>query len=199
MRISRITLAALFLGAALCGKVAAQSTGTGGVIIGLNSTSVDIRDRYLGFENDIRGENLLGYSVGMFGQFWSGPVLFRPELHYQFNAGVVEMWGEPNDFRMHKLEMPLMVGLNLVGPLCIEAGPTWGYILSATEYYNDTRVELAKMGMGYKVGAGLQFSQMFVNMHFQGAAYYGGDGSGRTTFYEPFKVSLGVGVKLNKS
>ena len=178
-------------------KLQAQSSGTAGVMFGLSNSSIDVQDRFLGIDNSIIGSNLLGYSVGSYGQVNSGPVFFRPGLEYQFNAGTISSWGWADDFRLHKLELPLVVGVRIAGPFSIEGGPTWDYVLSATRDYGDTEVNLAKMGLGYRVGAGLQFDRIFFNLNLHGTAYYRTESSGRAAFTEPFKVSAGMGVHLD--
>lgn len=178
-------------------KLQAQSSGSAGVMFGLSNSSIDVHDRFLGIDNSIIGSNLLGYSVGFYGQVNSGPVFFRPGLEYQFNAGTISSWGWADDFRLHKLELPLVVGIKIAGPFSIEAGPTWDYVLAATRDYGDEEVYLAKMGLGYRVGAGLQFDRMFFNLNLHGTTYYRTEASGRAAFSEPFKISAGMGVHLN--
>lgn len=96
----------------------------------------------------------LGFHVGVFGKMDFGTLYFRPELAYsRLNSKY-----DDNDFKMNKLDMPLLVGLNILDPVHIFAGPALQYILD-TELENVTLADVKnKFTVGFNIGAGIDFS-----------------------------------------
>jgi hypothetical protein len=197
MKPLKISLLALLFACFIPWTAKAQTSGSAGLVLGVSNESVRITHRFLGFETVYEGRENYGYAIGIYGQGWYGPAYMRPELTYQFNGG--QIWDEnsSNDFRIHKLEMPIMFGVKAVGPFCLELGPTLGYVLYSTRVYDNNAMDLAKLGIGYRLGVGLQFNRMFLNLAYQAAVYNAGEYSDRTTFREPYKVGLNVGIQIN--
>src|SRR5690606_41794149 len=66
-----------------------------------------------------------------------------------------------NDYKMNKIDMPLLVGLNIIGPVHVFAGPSLQYIL-------DTELEDVNLSdvkndftVGFNIGAGVNLSEQF--------------------------------------
>jgi hypothetical protein len=179
-------------------KLSAQGPITGGIIAGVGTGSVKISDIDSGAVDVIQGKNIMGYTLGVYGKAAFGPFYVRPELAYSFRSGDVKQNTSNSRFRMHKFEVPVLLGFRFLGPLAIEAGPVYNYLLSVTERYQESDVDLAKNGLGYRVGAGLQFDRVFFNLAYQGMTYKAGENSGKTTFKEPYKLTFNIGVRLGE-
>jgi len=191
-----LTLGMLFLALSMT----AQKPITGGIIAGVGTGSVKISDIDSGFVNVIEGQNIMGYSLGVYGKGAFGPFYVRPELAYNFRTGRVRKLNnaETSSFNLHKFEVPLMLGLKFLGPVCVEAGPVWNYVLDATDRYNESEVDLMKSGVGYRIGAGLDFNRVFFNLGYLGATYKAQENSDKTTFKEPYKITFNIGVRLGE-
>lgn len=109
----------------------------------------------------------IGYHLGFFGKF-GDRLYFRPELVYtstksDYNNG---------DFKMNKLDAPLLIGLKILGPLNVFAGPSLQYILdmdfngiNINDIENDFTVGL-NFGFGVeinKIGIDLRYERGFNN------------------------------------
>lgn len=109
----------------------------------------------------------VGYHFGLFGKI-GNQIYFKPELIYsstksEYNSG---------DFKMQKIDAPLLVGLKVIGPLSVFAGPSFQYILdsefdgiSINDIENDFSVGL-NFGIALnlkKVGIDLRYERGFSN------------------------------------
>lgn len=107
---------------------------------------------------NIGSDSKVGFHVGAFGKLDFGTIYFRPELVYTRLNSKYEYSGSSRDFHMNKLDMPLLVGLNIIGPVHVFAGPALQYILD-TEL-EDTELSDVKndFTIGFNVGAGLNLT-----------------------------------------
>lgn len=105
----------------------------------------------------------IGYHAGIFGKIKLGPIYVRPELVYtktksDYAAGT---------FDMSKLDVPVLVGIKLIGPLHVFAGPAFQYILDSefdgigiNEIENDFSV-------GAHLGAGVNLGKLGVDIRYE--------------------------------
>nr|WP_308427545.1 outer membrane beta-barrel protein [Arenibacter certesii] len=104
----------------------------------------------------------VGYHLGVFGKF-GDKIYFRPELVY------TKMKSEYNNdnFDMSKLDAPLLVGINVVGPLQVFAGPALQYILD-TDFkdveFGDVKNEFS---VGLNIGAGISFGNLGIDLRYE--------------------------------
>lgn len=139
----------------LAGVTTYAQTGSGiGVKGGLNfGATGDLTESIGNLNSD--SSSKLGFHIGAFGKMDFGTLYLRPELIY---TRLNSKYGD-DDFKMNKLDMPLLVGLNILEPVHIFAGPALQYILD-TELEN---VELADVKndftVGFNIGVGVNFSE----------------------------------------
>lgn len=117
---------------------------------------------------NIGSDSKVGFHLGVFGKMDFGTLYFRPELVYTKLNSEYDYDAGTNKFEMSKLDMPLLVGLNILGPLHIFAGPSLQYILD-TELEN---IELEDVKndftVGLNIGAGVNLSdQLGVDLRFE--------------------------------
>ncbi|WP_203258570.1 outer membrane beta-barrel protein [Hyunsoonleella ulvae] len=109
----------------------------------------------------------IGYHVGIFGKIGK-EVYLRPELVYTRTKSDYR-----NDsFEMSKLDVPVLVGVKVLGPLSVFGGPSFQYILdsefdniSINNIENDFSVGL-NFGIGFnlkKLGIDLRYERGFSN------------------------------------
>jgi hypothetical protein len=107
----------------------------------------------------------IGYHLGFFGKI-GDKVYFRPELVYTSTKSEYNS----DDFKMKKLDAPMLIGLRVLGPLNVFGGPSFQYILdsdfdgiSINNIENDFSVGL-NFGIGFeleKVGIDLRYERGF--------------------------------------
>ncbi|RXG28311.1 porin family protein [Leeuwenhoekiella marinoflava] len=139
----------------------AQSDPGFGIKAGLNYGGTgDISDSASRAYQDPSSD--IGYHVGVFGR--TGEKLYlRPELVYtKLNSTY-----EDNDFSMQKLDLPVLVGYEVIGPLSIFAGPAFQYILD-TKYDGITLGDVKNdFTVGLNIGAGLALGKLGIDLRYE--------------------------------
>jgi hypothetical protein len=191
----------LFVLSTLCFSLPAQAQLSSGIIGGFSMGSVKVKDLDAAFERAIEGQNIYGYEAGIFIKLKISPIYIRPMALYAFRSGDVTYrttsdGNQTATFSTHKIEIPVMVGFNIIGPLNIEAGPVYHYLLSVTEHYSSADVSLGRSGLGYRAGAVAELGPLLLGLNYQGALY----GSGNNArIEEPYKIVASLGFRLGKS
>ncbi len=91
----------------------------------------------------------VGYHVGFYGKLDMPKIYLRPELIYTKTKSSYDVGGGTNDYDVSKLDLPVLLGYKLIGPLHIFAGPAFQYTLK-----NDLEdVELDDVKNDFTVGA----------------------------------------------
>lgn len=111
----------------------------------------------------------IGFNLGVFAKFGSW-IYFKPELLY---TNTSSKYNNVNDsdatFKTQKIELPAMVGLRLIGPLSIFAGPSFQYILSSKlngQKENDIDKNIT---MGYNIGLAISFNHFAIDLRYESA------------------------------
>jgi hypothetical protein len=181
-----------------CNIAHAQVEFSGGLLGGVSMGAVEVDDLDEAFSGAIEGDNIYGFEAGIYAKLLINPFYVRPALLYNYRNGEVtyrETSGsQTTRFSQHKLEVPVLLGLHIIGPLNVEAGPVYNYVLAVTEDYNTNEVDVGRNGFGYRVGVIGEFGGLLLGLSYQGAAY--SSGSGNATLHEPYKIILGVGIRL---
>lgn len=79
---------------------------------------------------DSKGSNSSGFNVGVFGRADLGLFYIRPELLYTQYTTTYEYLGERSDYKESKINLPVSVGLRIIGPLKLFLGPDFQFILN---------------------------------------------------------------------
>src|SRR5690606_19986478 len=129
-----------------------QSDSGFGLKAGLNYNSngdfiVDFSDA----TSDISegADSKVGYHVGVFGKLDFPKIYLRPELVYTKTKS--EYNGD--DFDMSKLDLPVLLGYKIIGPLSIFAGPSFQYILDTKLEDADIEDIKSDFSVGLNIGA----------------------------------------------
>lgn len=100
----------------------------------------------------------IGYHFGVFGKIELAKIYIRPEAIYTRTTSTYDVNGISTDFDITKIDVPVLLGINLVGPLHIFAGPAFQYQVendlegfSINEAENDFSVGL-HAGLGVNLG-----------------------------------------------
>ena len=104
----------------------------------------------------------LGYHIGVFAKIGT-KVYFRPELVYtatksDYIAG---------EFDLKKLDVPLLVGLKVLGPLHVFAGPSLQYIIDS-DFENATINSIQDdFSVGLNFGIGVSFNKIGIDLRYE--------------------------------
>ncbi len=190
----------LFLASILFITLSVRSQNvTGGIIAGASTSAVKIGNTGEKLTDVLQGNNIQGFEAGAFLKLMVGPVYLKPMALYDFSSGKIESKNDQNinnDFVMHRIETPVLLGIRIVKPLSVEAGPVYNYILSSTNAGEDISIA-QNNGLGYRAGVALEVKRLLVNMSYTGFAVKA-RGLNTTTYSEPYKIIFGLGIKLGK-
>jgi hypothetical protein len=95
-----------------------------------------------------------------------------------------------------KLEVPLMLGFHILGPLRMEAGPVYDWVFDAnTNAHED--VKLSPSGVGYRFGASVEFWRLNLGLDYQGITNKS-SGSSTSSFEMPNQLILSLALRLGR-
>ncbi|MUP41752.1 outer membrane beta-barrel protein [Christiangramia aestuarii] len=113
------------------------------------------------------GENKTGFHAGLFAQFELLGIFIQPELMYtQLNTEYSTF-----DYTLNKIDAPVLLGVNILGPLNIKAGPSFQYILDNKADGAGIEIEEVEndITVGYQLGAGINLGRLAFDLRYEGA------------------------------
>lgn len=156
---------------ALIGSAAMAQSGSGfGIKAGL---SYNKNGDLIGSVGDA-GQNIVegaegktGYHFGFWGKLDFPKIYLRPELVYSKTKSTYDVEGDSNDYDISKLDMPVLLGYKIVGPLHIFAGPAFQYILNND--LGDLEVEDVESDftVGLNAGVGVNLGKLGVDVRYE--------------------------------
>ncbi|MEO1012237.1 MAG: porin family protein [Bacteroidota bacterium] len=147
--------------ALVCTAASAQSGPGFGIKGGLNyGGNGDYFDSVAdAFENP---DSNVGYHIGVFAK--TGNRLYlRPELVYtRITSGY-----DNGDFKMSKLDAPVLLGAKIIGPLNVFAGPAFQYILD-TDFEGLTLGDVENdFSVGLHIGVGVNLGKLGLDLRYE--------------------------------
>ncbi|MEC7263547.1 MAG: outer membrane beta-barrel protein [Bacteroidota bacterium] len=156
---------------ALMGATAFAQSGSGfGIKAGLsyNKNGDLISSVGDGGQDIVEGaEGKAGYHFGFWGKLDFPKIYLRPELVYSKTKSSYEVDGDSQDYDISKLDMPVLLGYKLIGPLHIFAGPAFQYTLKND--LGDLEVEDVKndFTVGLNAGVGVNLGNIGLDVRYE--------------------------------
>lgn len=156
---------------ALIGSAAMAQSGSGfGIKAGLNyNKNGDLIGSVGDSGQDIveGAEGKTGYHVGFWGKLDFPKIYLRPELVYTKTKSSYDVDGGSQDYDVSKLDLPVLLGIKIVGPLHLFAGPAFQYTLK-----NDLEgVEIedveSDFTVGLNAGAGVNIGKLGFDVRYE--------------------------------
>lgn len=114
-----------------------------------------------------KGDSKMGYHFGVFYRGDLGPVFLKPELLYTQTKSSYQFQNEEADYEISKLDLPILVGIDILGPLNIFAGPSLQYILD-NDFQGVTLDDVENnFTVGAQFGAGVQFGGIGLDVRYE--------------------------------
>ncbi|MCE3297216.1 MAG: hypothetical protein K0R65_2930 [Crocinitomicaceae bacterium] len=180
----------------LCPFMTQAQMFTGGIVGGVSTGEVRMQHIDEGFNDVVTGKNIMGFEAGAFVRLKAGPVYVKPMALYTHQSGHVTFNDQSVAYRANKVGVPVMFGVNILGPVSIEAGPVYNYLVDVTQNFDNTRDwNVGQNGLGYRAGLVFDIGPLMVNAAYEGMTYDIGNSS-RTGFREPHKLIFGAGLKF---
>lgn len=153
-----------------------QTTGFG-IKGGLNYGSVGDLEFSSEFASDtFSKENKTGYHAGIFYKADFGGLIVQPELLYtKLNTEFISQSGNSGSssltYELSKIDIPVLIGFELLGPLNIKAGPSFQYILD--NGFEDIDIDFEdpedSFTVGYQLAVGVTLGQLGFDLRYEGA------------------------------
>ncbi|AXT20602.1 PorT family protein [Flavobacteriaceae bacterium AU392] len=104
----------------------------------------------------------IGFHIGIFGKL-GNKLYFRPELIYTNTQSEYS----DEDFKLQKLDAPLLVGLKLIGPISVFAGPSLQYILNSDFDGIDIDDVENDLTVGFNFGVSFSYKKFGVDLRYE--------------------------------
>lgn len=104
----------------------------------------------------------IGYHVGVFGKI-GRDLYLRPEVVYTRTKSDYS-----NDtFEMSKLDVPVLVGIKVIGPISVFAGPSFQYILDSE--FDNISIDTIEndFSVGLNFGIGLNLNKLGIDLRYE--------------------------------
>ncbi|MBO6607243.1 outer membrane beta-barrel protein [Psychroserpens sp.] len=156
----KLVVSTLFI-TLFCLNLNAQKGSSFGIKAGLNYNANGDYFESIS-ENAQDPDRNIGYHIGVFGKI-GNDLYFRPELVYTSTKSDYNS----DDFDMKKLDLPLLVGAKIIGPVSVFGGPSFQYILD-TEFdgINIDNVE-NDFSVGLNFGIGLNLNKIGIDLRYE--------------------------------
>ncbi|ARV10650.1 hypothetical protein BTO05_13785 [Winogradskyella sp. PC-19] len=111
------------------------------------------------FENP---DQNVGYHIGVFGKL-GNKLYFRPEIVYTKTKSDYDL----GEFDVQKIDVPLLVGLKVLGPINVFGGPALQYILDTD--FGNTRIDNIEsdFSVGLNFGIGLNLNRLGIDLRYE--------------------------------
>ena len=123
------------------------------------------------FENAIIGaDDKAGFHVGLWTKIDLSGLYIRPEIVYtelnnSYESGIDNF---NTDFKTRKIDVPLLIGAELFGPLHIFGGPSFQFISESNFDGEEIRnISTRDFTAGLQLGAGLEFGRLGVDVRWE--------------------------------
>ncbi|WP_296313279.1 outer membrane beta-barrel protein [Winogradskyella sp. UBA3174] len=113
-------------------------------------------------ENAQNPDRNIGYHIGVFGKI-GNRLYFRPELIYTATKSDYN-----NDlFEIKKIDAPLLVGIKVLGPISVFAGPSLQYILDTD--FNGINIDNIEndFSIGLNFGIAINFNKIGIDLRYE--------------------------------
>jgi len=146
----------------LCSAAAFSQTGPGfGIKGGLNYNANGDYFESAG-EAARNPDRYVGYHLGFSGKL-GNDVYLRPEVVYTRTKSDYD----GDDFKMSKLDVPVLLGVKVIGPLHVFGGPAFQYILD-TEFDGISVDDVENnFTVGLNLGAGISLGNIGVDLRYE--------------------------------
>lgn len=147
--------------ACICATTFAQKDSGFGIKGGLNYSANGDYFESIGAAARNPDRNV-GYHIGLFGKI-GNRVYLRPELVYTNISSDYD----DDEFKMRKLDLPVLLGIKLIGPIHVYGGPAFQYILD-TEFDGITINDVENdFSVGLNLGAGVSLGKIGIDLRYE--------------------------------
>ncbi len=165
----KIVFAAVLLVTQL--SMAQKETGIG-VKAGLNyAQNGDLKAAISNAANDIvaGSEQKMGFHLGLYAKMNIPIFYLRPELSFTHTKSAYDFSGTNGTFSQTKIDLPILLGYDLLGPLHVFAGPSFQLVLANDFDVNaiDLKDLEKNTSLGIQFGAGINLGRLGLDVRLE--------------------------------
>ncbi len=156
-----------------CIMLSQEKKLTFGVKAGLNygdNGKIEVTDLTTAGSNVLseRADDRIGYHLGVFlrGNLTDN-IYIKPELQYTVNNSKYDISGSNLEYNIQKLDLPILVGVSVLGPIHVFGGPALQYLVEND--LEDVRLGDVKneFTVGLQFGAGIQLGRLNADIRYE--------------------------------
>ncbi|MDH3381265.1 MAG: PorT family protein, partial [Flavobacteriaceae bacterium] len=143
-----------------------------GIKAGVNyDFSGDIKDLGTNIESsadDIKhgADSKMGYHIGVWSKFEFLNIFLKPELVYtQIEKEYTSIADET--IKTKKIDVPIVIGTKVLGPLYVFGGPSFQYILENDFSVRTSEVDVKDFTIGINLGAGVELGKVGLEVRWE--------------------------------
>ncbi len=148
-------------------------------------------------------DNKAGFHLGLYSKIHFLGMYLRPELIYtELNNSYYSEGNVSTNFKTKKLDIPILLGTKLIGPLHIYAGPSIQYLIKSDFSQNEIEnIKTNDFSVGLQIGTGLELGRLGIDVRWEKG--FSNDANGRflnTQFdidNRPNQIIFGLSYRFN--
>ena len=149
-----------------------DSNSSFGIKAGLNySSNGELKEVETAGSNIIKdkGDARAGYHVGFYSNISLGTFYLRPEAIYTKTTSEYPINGTDGNYKVSKIDVPVLLGYKIAGPLSVFAGPAFQYIIKNEFDAGSISIEEVKneISAGLHIGAGIQLGNLGLDIRYE--------------------------------
>lgn len=160
----------LILGVSYAGTSQTYSYGLkGGVNYSMGGVITGEDSGVGNWDETLEGTSATGYQFGAFGQVNFGDFFVRPEVVYNTIERQWDFPTKPATHSVQKLDIPLLLGYNVWGPLDIYAGPVYSSIMDSQLEGEEVldQVVVQNSPVNAQVGIKAEFGRFGIDLRYE--------------------------------
>lgn len=150
---------------------AQKETGIG-IKAGVNySQNGDLKTAVSSAANDLisGSDQKMGYHLGLYAKMKLPLFYLRPELTFTHTKSAYDFSGNNGVYSQSKIDLPILLGYEIIGPLHVFAGPSIQFVLGND--FDIKQVALTDLEknttIGFQFGAGLNLGRLGLDVRFE--------------------------------
>ncbi len=148
----------------------ANAQFTIGPRFGLSSSEIRINKADNNSYSFETGERKVGLHVGAFSRITMGSVYIQPEVLLTSTGGKINLKeggvGQVLDYKLNKVDIPVLMGLKMGKVFRIQGGPIISYIKGSAGN-NDFKANIKDATVGYQAGIGFDIGNMMLDLKYE--------------------------------
>jgi hypothetical protein len=173
----------------------------GGLLIGVSTAQVNIKDLNTSLRKDANGKSIWGMEGGVYAKLNFSPFYLKPMALASYQSGEMTLNNKDgsiltSNFNAGRFEVPVLLGLHIIGPfLSVEAGPAYNWIFYANTQA-DGNISVTSSSIGYRLGATSELGRLVLGLAYEGIV--SNSSSSTTKFEMPMELAFNIGVLLGR-